>query len=136
MLINKKYNLNVYTLYQMTITYDESLGSIMLEEQLCAEIKKSVTESFTTLGKVRGNVFLIRSIYRAIKQKERELSRNLDQKTMCVDIYASIFTGCTPEEKKMLSQIIDFLEETDRPLIEVVGVMKRAANVLRRCFRE
>jgi hypothetical protein len=120
----------------MSITFDESLSSIMLEEQLCAEIKKSVTDGFTTLSKVRGNVLLIRSIYRAIKKKERELSRNLKQNSMCVDIYMSIFTGCTPEEKKMVTQIVDYLEETDRPLVEVVGVIRRGINVIKRCFRE
>jgi hypothetical protein len=46
----------------------------MLEEQFYAEIKNSLTEGFATLGKMRGNVFLIRSILRAIKKKERELS--------------------------------------------------------------
>jgi hypothetical protein len=47
----------------MSITFDDSpLSSIMVKEQLCAELKKSVTDGFSTLSKVRGNVFLIRSI--------------------------------------------------------------------------
>jgi hypothetical protein len=101
----------------MSITFDdESLSSIMVEEQLCLEIRKSITEGFSTLTKVRTNVYLIRAILRAIKKKERELSRDLDQKTMCVDIYCSIFSqpACTPEEKRCVISIVQFLDETDR----------------------
>jgi hypothetical protein len=110
----------------------------MVEEQLCAEIKKSVVEGFASLTKVRGNVFLIRSILRAIKRKERELSRDLDQKTMCLDIYCSMFAApaCTAEEKRMVVEVFKYLDETDQPLVEVVGIMKRGFNAIRRCFWE
>jgi hypothetical protein len=85
--------------------FDDSLGDILHEEKLCREIKTQISEGFQDLASVRGNLFLVRDILRALKRKEHELKRDLDQSAMCVSIYESIFSDVTrPAEHAMLVQ--------------------------------